>query len=274
MRIILLYSHTNDPVTRSILNTVSSVYPISIKKFLNEAFVFDEIDNKKQSIKWKFPDGITITNDRQHYLINRVLGFSEDLFEDFDESDRSYARSELKAYLTFAIESFPLSSAKPGAFGMCGNHYSLPRQWEIIKKSGLEFKTPQYFLGNLSHCYQLPRLVCSHPFKYYFWKPSIASTDFAFIKPEGEPIVSRVIGDDVLILPYHSQVKLTHDVKQTLKDFSLKLQSIFSLNIFEALFFRDNSIFTFGMISTVPLYSSREPYFNKKISFYYSQLPV
>jgi hypothetical protein len=77
MKRILLYSHPNEPVTRSILTKMSNIYPISISQFLSEANVFDEIDDYDQKVEWSFKDGITIRNDCNHYIINRVFGVPE-----------------------------------------------------------------------------------------------------------------------------------------------------------------------------------------------------
>jgi len=60
--------------------------------------------------------------------------------------------SEFRAYLAFAIEAFPSSFSKPGPFGLSGNRFSLPRQWEMIKKAEFTCDSPKYYLENMNFC--------------------------------------------------------------------------------------------------------------------------
>jgi hypothetical protein len=272
MKRVLLYSHPNEPVTHALLANESDVYPISIKKFLDSAVIFDEIDQNNQKIQWSFPDGIEIRNDHENYIINRVFGIPDSLFKDFDENDRRYAQSELRAYLTFSLEAFPCSFGKPSAFGLCGNYYSLPRQWEMVKGSNIKIKIPHYFLGNLSHHFHIPGLVCSQPYSYYSWKPSISNTSFGFIRPEGEPVIACAIEDDVSIAPYHQKFKLPEKIKETILEVNTQIASLFSLKIFEVLFFVKDTELVFGMASNIPSYSCKNPCFEVKVSEYFSKL--
>jgi hypothetical protein len=272
MKSVLLYSHPEEPVTCALLKRKDIVYPISIKKFIDEVVIFDEINVESQKITWRFSNGDLIENDKQHYLINRVLGFSDTLFDDFEESDRSYAQSEFKAYLTFAIEAFPYTSARPTAFGICGNRYSLPRQWEMVKESQLHLTTPLYFLGNLSQFKKPQNLVYSEPYNYYKWRPSISNASFAFVRPKGEPVISLVLGEEVSIYTYHTQVILSKDQLDKIKNILQQLRILFSLEIFEALIFVDNDQFHFGMVSNIPLYTCKKPQFDDKIHLYFNTL--
>lgn len=128
---VLLYSHSFEPITQVLLNSFDQdgggLIKISLSELLNNSCIFDEIDEQIK-LSWNFSNGLKITNSDQHYLINRVLSIPEEIFSDFAKEDRSYSLSEFRAYLAFAIEAFPNSFAKPGAFGLSGNRFSLPRQ--------------------------------------------------------------------------------------------------------------------------------------------------
>ncbi len=269
MRKILVYSHEKDPITKTLLESVPDIYPISIRKFIDNCTIFDELSVKGAKIEWTFSDGVVVKNDENHFLINRVLGLSEDMFQDFAESDRKYSLNEYRAYLTFALASFPFANTRPGAFGLCGNSYSLPRQWNIINQSEIGLSIPQFYLGNLTRYYRLPGLVCSNPFKYYFWRPEIKDTSFGFIRPKGEPILITNIGNKILVSPVFNGKNLSYSILSRLEVLSRKLSDLFFNKIFEALVFLNDSELVFGMISNVPAASSKKVGFSGVVLKYF-----
>lgn len=276
---ILLYSHADEPITRALLSSTldqSGLIKLPLKALLDEACIIDEFDNEEVKIDWSFPSGLRITNSNDFYLINRVISVPEEIFCDFSEEDKLYSISEFRAYLAFAIEAFPNSFSKPGAFGLSGNRFSLPRQWETIKRAKCTFKTPNYYLGNMEFCPLMGDLVYSNPFDFYYWKPNldvidIDKTSFVFLKPSGKPVVSFVIGERVKIFYCQSSDEISLKMNLLLKENSLLISRLFNHPIAEILFFVEENSFTFGMISCVPYASNKKDWFLENISLYFEE---
>lgn len=272
MNVILLYSHEKEPVTDSLLKKFKQAYPISLNNFLNNVSIFDEISDTGASVWWKLPDGKEVTNCENTFLINRVLSVNEELFDQFDEEDRSFALSELRAYLTFALSVFPKAFGRPSAFGLNENRYSLMRQWDIVRKQNLNVGTPEYFLGDLTHVKGNPKLVCSDPFDYYFWRPSQKVSSFGFIQPSGQSVVVFFVGKKILVHAINNEHSLSRNMTHLLEEYAIKLHNIFNYEIFEALFFVNHNEICFGMISPLPIFSSRKSGFVERIIEFFQDL--
>lgn len=276
MRALLVYSHDKEPVTQALIHSDFSkkidTIKISLEEFINNITVFDEFDHCKTKIHWTLSSGIEVHNSEEFYLINRVLSIPEDIFHDFSEEDQSYCIAELTAYFTFALEAFPVCFTKPGAFGLSGNRFSLPRQWEIVRQSQLLLEVPNYYLGNMNFSELEGEVIYSRPSNFYYWKPNSNlkdQTDFAFIKPKGIPIIACVLGNFIEFFFYDLNQKISEDVNCLLKDFSIKLLEIFKHSIAEILFFVDDGKITFGMISNVPYASKTKPWFSNLVSSFF-----
>ncbi len=272
MSTILIFSHKNEPVTKTLLDRLQNIYPISLRDFLDKASVFDEVSESGVSVSWEFPDGKVVKNCKSTYLINRVFGISDELFVDFVHEDQQYAKSEFRAYLMFALSAFPKAFGQPGAFGLNENRYSLPRQWEMIHKLKTKLATPEYFLGNLADYTNHPRLVCSNPNNYYYWRPSVKDSSFAFVKPDGVPVVSSIVGKDVRIYQCEKSFSLTCDQANKIKLYSIQIAKLFSYRIFEILFFVNGKTICFGMSSPIPYYSSKIEGFQNRIIDYFNNI--
>ena len=217
-----------------------------------------------------------ILNSYNFYLINRVLSVPEEIFSDFSEEDKEYSISEFRAYLMFAIEAFPNSFAKSGAFGLSGNRFSLPRQWEIVGKSNIILKTPNYYLGNMDFCHLKGDLVYTHPFNFYHWRPNgnlvdADQTAFAFLRPKGDPVIACVIRDHVDIFCYHSEDEISPKHNLLLKKNAIYLSRLFNYPIAEILFFIEDDQLIFGMISNIPYASNKKEWFPEKICTYFEK---
>jgi hypothetical protein len=208
MRPILLYSHTDEPITKVLLSSTfiqkNNLINLPLKALLNEVSIIDEFDHEEVKIDWTFHSGLRITNSNDFYLINRIISVPEEIFCDFSEEDTQYSISEFRAYLAFAIEAFPNSFSKPGAFGLSGNRFSLPRQWEIVKSAKYPIETPSYYLGNMEFCTLKGNLVYTNPFDFYYWKSNydlidIDKTSFAFLKPPGKRKSSKSYGAAIMM---------------------------------------------------------------------------
>lgn len=278
MRPILLYSHPNEPITKALLSSTlieqNDLIDLPLKALLNEVCIIDEFDHKEIKIHWTLHSGLEITNSDDFYLINRVISVPEEIFCDFVEEEKQYSISEFRAYLAFAIEAFPNSFSKPGAFGLSGNRYSLPRQWEIIRRSNLSIETPSYYLGNMEFCTLQGNLVYTTPFDFYYWKPNHDLIDddkssFAFLKPSGKPVVACVIGDNIKIFSCEDSDGISMRMSSLLMKNTLLISHLFNYSIAEILFFVEEDNFTFGMISCVPYFSSKKKSFLENICHYF-----
>lgn len=273
---ILLYSHHNEPVTQVILSHAqhgANIITLSIKELLDNVIIFDEISDVVK-LSWKLPCGKVISNSKDFYLINRVLDLPQDLFDDFHEDDKGYSRAEFYAYLLFALEAFPLSLSKPGPFGLSGNAYSLPRQWEMIKQETNEMLIPDYYFGAMSMC-PYPQgedsnVVYSSPNNNYCWKPNkyednADSASFAFIKPKGVPVVCFMHGKEAKVFPFDAKETLSSEQEDLIKKNAHILNKIFKYKIAESLLFIDKDVVSFGMISPLPHASRHKDWFNEAI---------
>lgn len=278
MRPILLYSHFDEPITKALLSSTfaqkSDLIKLPLKTLLNEVCIIDEFDHAVVKIDWTFPSGLNITNSNDFYLINRVISVPEEIFNDFLEDDKQYSISEFRAYLAFAIESFPNSFSKPGAFGLSGNRFSLPRQWETIKNAGYSIETPNYYLGNMDFCSLCENLVYTTPFDFYYWKPNSEMVNkekfsFVFSKPLGKPVVATVIGNDVEVFCCEKNDEIPEIMISLLEKNSLIISRLFNYDISEVLFFLQDDHFSFGMISCIPYASNRKDWFQENIGFYF-----
>ena len=272
MKPVLLYSHEEDPITAVILSSEVclelDIISLSLKSLLKDVAILDEIYEKQVKIQWILPSGITISNSKECYLFNRALTIPHKIFEDFAEEDQNYSICEFRAYLAFAIEAFPNCSAKPGAFGLSGNQYSLPRQWELVQNSKLNLSVPDYWLGNLNDISDNENLVYSHPYNYYYWKPNkieLKKTTFAFERPKGIPIISSIVGNEIRIFPFRNADVITSESLKTIKELSYEILNIFNYRIAEILFFSIDNLIIFGMISNMPYASRNKDWFTSSI---------
>ncbi len=274
MKPILLYSHAEEPITNLMLSgeldREFNPVKISLEELLNDTSILDEFNENETKIEWTLVSGDKISNTESFYLINRVLSVPEELFNDFAEEDRHYSINEFRAYLAFALEAFPKSSSKPGAFGLSGNRLSLPRQWETVRRSVTNLNVPNYYLGNIDHMIDAQSLVHSDPHDYYYWKPSkgLESTSFAFERPKGIPVISCIAGEGVETFAYQSNENISSEHQPMLKEISRALANIFNFDIAEILLFLDDDKISFGMISNIPYASKKRPWFSSMLKTY------
>lgn len=272
---LLFSSDLREPVSHVLFtNRARLNFPLivlTLEDFLKQAEVFDEITNGVPKIEWTFP-GERITNSEHFFLINRVLSVPESLFGDFHPLDREYALTEFRAYLTFAIEAFPLALAKPGPGGLSGNRFSLPQQWDIVQKTGIDISIPDYFLGNpkYSPFNKTDLIIHSTPYNYYYWKPYVPSCkkkeiNFSFSRPSGIPTICAILGEEVFVFPYFENTPLEQSIDFRLIPIAKQLAITFEYSIAECLLFVDEDKITFGMISNIPYASRKKDFFTSAI---------
>lgn len=278
MRPVLIYSHADEPITNVLFSSEFdqkfNMVKLSLDTLLKDTIIFDEFDESEVKIEWTLSSGLKIFNSKDYYIINRILSIPETLFQDFSEEDRNYSLSEFRSYLAFAIEAFPHCFSKPGAFGLSGNRFSLPRQWEIIKKSNLSVKVPNYYLGNIHYCSLAKNIIYSEPFNYYYWKSNekIKNASFAFEKPEGKPIIACIIGDEIEVFPHYTSDNLSIKDIKLAKEQCRALSKLFDYPIAECLFFLDDLKANFGMISNIPYASRKKKWFSGMINSFFTEI--
>lgn len=269
MNALLLYSDAKEPVTELLLENLglfdSRILPVSIERLLQDAVIFDEINDGSPILNWEFPDGLKITNSKDYYLVNRVLSVPDHLFIDFHKEDREYAQFEFRAYLMFAIEAFPIATSKPGPGGLSGGRHSLPQQWKIVEQLNCGISVPAFCLGlqnDNPFASSRDDIVYTTPYNYYDWRPDPAhnkrgKTSFSFMRPQGIPILACVVGNHVTIFPYRTEDFLPIRMKGLLDHHASLLAKTFDYHIAEILLFLDGDRITFGMISNIP-YASKQ----------------
>lgn len=279
MRPVLLYSHIDEPITHALfsseLDQKFNMIKLSLELLLENTTIIDEFDANEVKINWTLSSGSKISNSKDFYLINRVLSVPDSLFHDFAEEDKTYSLSEFRAYLAFAIEAFPCCFSKSGAFGLSGNCYSLPRQWEIVRQSNLFVRVPRYYLGNMYYCSLGGQIVYSDPFNFYYWKPNTEvknKASFAFERPKGKPIIACIIGEEIEIFPYYSYEFLSLEEEKVIKQLSKNITKIFDYSISESLFFLDNEEINFGMITNIPYASKNKKWFSNIINSFFIKI--
>jgi hypothetical protein len=276
MRPVLLYSHLDEPITRALfsseLDQKYHMIRLSLEFLLKDATIIDEFNANEIKIEWTLSSGLQIRNTKDFYLINRILSIPEALFCDFIEDDRTYSLSEFRAYLAFAIEAFPYCFSKPGAFGLSGNRYSLPRQWERVKQSHLHVRVPHYYLGNMRYCALNGEIVYSEPFNFYYWRSNTEAnheTSFAFKRPKGKPIIACMIGDTIEVFSYYSYDPVPERDEEVIKALSKEISRLFDYSISESLFFLERGKVNFGMITNIPFASKNKKWFFSAINSFF-----
>jgi hypothetical protein len=278
MKPVLIYSHPDEPITQALfsseLDRKFGMIKLSLDSLLKDTVIIDEFDESKVKIDWTLPSGEKVLNSENFFLINRVLSVPENLFHDFSEEDRLYSLTEFRSYLAFALEAFPFYFSKPGAFGLSGNRFSLPRQWEMVRQLNCLIQVPNYFLGNVKFCDLKGDLVYSEPFNYYYWKPGqkIRNTAFVFEKPKGKPCVACLIGDQIEVFFYHSCDQLSEEYSNLVKEKSRIISQLFNYSIAECLFFIDDKDINFGMITNIPYASRHKNWFSYNINSFFTQI--
>ena len=247
---------------------------LSVQELLNEAEIEDEIKDGCPFLHWKWND-FEIKNKKDVHLINRVISLNHDLFSDFHPEDQNYAHEEFSAYLMFALEAFPSKLGAPGAYGLAGDLFPLPHQWQLIEEN-LNIATPQFYIGPVqffnNHSQKIKKPILAQSlYDYYRWHPKMDLHShlvkeeenkmvFIYERPEGEPYVSFVSDQNVSLWSVQEKKKaLSHTIEMELSALSLKISQILKLPLAEILFFVEGSHITFGMASNIMMSLHKYP---------------
>ncbi len=270
---LLIHDNQPDPIVSAILSAQDQwpepIVSLSVEKILQDATIFDEIEDGQPHLSWTFSDPKigTIHNHPEIKLVNRLRSVPSALFADFHSEDRDYALTEFHAYMTFALNAFPVKLNAPGFFGLAGNQYPLPIQWDLVTKASLGLAVPSYYLGAAFHCpfdFKSQPVILNHTYGYRHWKPGglpNSPSVFALLRPQGDPYFCLVIGDQSLALAGPGAPPLNPDLSDRLRSLAVKISEVLASPIAEILFFVSGDKITFGVLDIVPAATTGHPLF-------------
>ncbi len=231
--------------------------------------IFDEVNDIDTRINWQAEGGMQISN-KDYFLLNRVLYVPDNLFNDFAEEDRSYAKREIEAYLGFSFNAFKGIGNK-SATGACVDSLSLPRQWNKISNR-LKIKVPHYYWGPAQRL-SIPKnanLVYSDIHNYLTWTVNQNLNNqkhiFCFEKPLGSPVFILSIGNKQLLT---SDIRVCKEQEAVLKALAKSINKYFNHFISEILVFVNGSELVFGCINPEVIRSNKNENLD---NFIYSHL--
>jgi hypothetical protein len=116
---------------------------VTTAQILDANSIQDSIDESGVDLRWQLRDGRQITNSKENFLLNRILHYNPQIYQDFAEVDQFYVRREFEAYLGFALNSFHNAFEKTLPNGFIWNGYlSLLKLWQMADE--LELATPDF----------------------------------------------------------------------------------------------------------------------------------
>lgn len=145
-KLLIASSSKNEAITKWVINEhLNNVDLIFIDDLLNRYSIQDELDDIKTAIHWYENDTLKYSN-KTHCLLNRIPYIDKKLYSNFKCRDQDYARREFEAYLGFALNSFD-KVQNIAINGICERIYSLPQQWNLIRKK-ISIAIPNYYWGS------------------------------------------------------------------------------------------------------------------------------
>ncbi|MDX2346607.1 MAG: hypothetical protein QNK11_07055 [Legionella sp.] len=261
-KLLITSSSIDEAVTQVILKHQTQfdlkIHIILLHELLSDFNINDELSDKASIIRWSKPNQAVISN-QTHYLLNRILCVPDDLFLNFIESDREYAKREFEAYLGYSLSSFK-GVSNHTINGMCEQLYSLPEQWQLLQKTSL--KTPKYYWGPKPLCDLNQNLIYSNIYDVYHWKATQKTPRknhvFCFEKPPGQPLFILSLGEQTLIT---SHSLLSENLKNHVLKQLKTIRACFGYFIFETLLFIQDNNIHFGCVNLALTHSKKHPDF-------------
>ncbi|MCH9756846.1 MAG: hypothetical protein K0U37_06630 [Gammaproteobacteria bacterium] len=198
--LLVASSSIDEAITQCVLKNKHAfsvnIEVVLIHELITDFSINDELSDHESIIRWFKPNQYTLSN-QTHFLLNRTLSISDDLFLNFIQKDRDYAKREFEAYLGYSFNSFK-GIGNQTVNGICENLYSLPEQWQKIK-THTALNTPNYYWGPKKLCHLTKRIVYSNIYNVFNWlitqsKPQ-AFHVFCFEKPKGHPLFALFLGE-------------------------------------------------------------------------------
>jgi len=225
---------------------------------LRNLVIDDVIEDGIPKIHWKTSNGHIVTE--KQFLINRLESLSPQLFKDFHPEDQEYAYHEFHAYLSFALSSFKVSTAKPNSYGLSGCPLPLPLQWNLAKNIA-DLDSPKFFLGTKKYSrwkgYE-ENIIYGNIYDPYQWnsdtsyKKDVKDNQkhiFQYLKPDGAKYLSLNVGKnvDVISLDEEKQPAIIDNLVQ----YSEYMTQKTGMLINEQLYFVHDRQIVFGMINAI-----------------------
>ena len=211
-------------------------------------------------IEWSVDD-ITFTGRQVAGVINLLddLDFGE--FHHVHADDRLFAWHEWRAYLAFALSSFPNVINPPLCQSLSGTTRSLCFQWLAMQQIDSSVAVPRWLYG-LSREFPLffirrcRTVVSTDPFDLGRWDPKPdewvnPNKPYLFYEaPFGEPIQTTVFDDQGWVWPLPSGLYVPEAVEERIRDLSVCLTRRLGLRWAQTQFFYNShpQRLTFGSI--------------------------
>lgn len=275
---LLIHDERNDPISNVLLRQQLRVeallgerlVALSLAKILQDATIYDVIENGHPRLNWSFSDLEPISNTLDVKLVNRVSRVPQELFHDFHPEDREYAHIEFSAYMNFALNAFECKLGEPGFFGLCGQRYPMPLQWNLLQRAGLAVQLPRYYLGTPHFCpfdfsKDNSEFIINHTYGYRHWKPGgrpEGKNVFAVRRPGGSPYFAFVVDQEVLVMAGPQSSPISQILSERIKFISLEIAKCLKSPIAELLFFVEGESITFGVADTIPVATIHHPEFD------------
>lgn len=266
-RLLVASLSKDEAITNCIINNLNHfdtpIDVIFLDELLHDYEYFDELNDNGAIIRWFKDEKRTISN-QSHEILNRVLYVPDELFFDFNDEDRDYAKHEFEAYLGFSFNSFQGVGNKLGC-GINAPAFSLPQQWKMVAHN--QYLTPDFYWGPQDFNPMKNKensLVYSDIFNYMNW--SIKSRYngenhvFCFEKPQGTPVFLTVLGSQIFAPGLNNLCKT---LKDNIYTKAKNITSLFESFAGEILFFVQEEKITFGCFNPEIIHSRKHYGFNR-----------
>lgn len=192
-------------------------------------------------------------------FVNRGLLCNESLLAGSDSIE--LLQTEVEHLLRQAINDAPAATARAGMYGLCGDYLPLYLQWRRVGELNLSLTTPHY---TYEFCSVPPDVtgfaapIYKSVFDLRTWKPNAAPPSFwhSFVvdRPVGQPVVSVVIGQRVLV-----SCAVPQATRQRIEQASVAVCKAFGTQFGEILFFHEGQQLCFAAFSHVVKQSLAAP---------------
>jgi hypothetical protein len=187
-------------------------------------------------------------------VINRILDFPQEIFQDYTNEDRVYAQREIEAFVGGLLSIIrPEDSSVSTPIGIPWLQQALPEQWQKVKKiPGLD--VPQYVWSGPGLGHTVGELeskdhwIEKDPHDFAQWRKSLEnlspkSVDFGVLRherPKGEPVAVLVLNGEAI--PWIEN----QNERSALKIIAQAACELLELSNGEMIFFKSTDSWTFG----------------------------
>ena len=271
MKVLVVHDNPSDPIVSLLASQQSllkhKITLVSLRLFVEQMQVCDQIDRNGVSIQWKLKDqdGSTkLWTNHDTYLVNRCHQFPITWNHLFHPDDREYAQNELTAYLNFAFTAFKYRIQPVSCYGLSGSVMPLFIQWDMVKGKLPGLDVPSYYVGPQIQWSQA--VINPDPYDVTYWVVDKVNHDikkdyvFAYQRPIGQPVLVYItpIGADVV--KDHALEKIDEEL---LKCLAMDIGSKLGIRLGEILFFVAPQQVVFGAATPRVIHAQNAPLFQE-----------